>query len=127
MIDFFVSAFSRCKGYAIQQSFFYFSSLQRLQFALPMAEPRIHFALVCGARSCPPIKCYSEKDVNAELNLATEAFFEDDQNLGIKMEKKKVYLNKILDWYSVDFGKNQKDVLIWIYEHMSQVSITLSE
>ena len=100
----------------------YFQFYIRLQFALPTAEPRIHFALVCGARSCPPIKCYSEKDVDSELNLATEAFFEDDQNLGIKIDKRKIYLNKILDWYSIDFGKNQKEVLIWIYEHMSQVS-----
>ena len=31
----------------------------RLEVALPEPEPRIHFALVCGARSCPPIKLYS--------------------------------------------------------------------
>ena len=36
----------------------------RLSVALETAEPLIHFALVCGAKSCPPIKTYS-----AEVSL----------------------------------------------------------
>lgn len=31
----------------------------RLLVALPNPEPKVHFALVCGAKSCPPIKTYS--------------------------------------------------------------------
>lgn len=31
----------------------------RLKVALAKNEPLIHFALVCGAKSCPPIKTYS--------------------------------------------------------------------
>ena len=31
----------------------------RLAIALETPEPLIHFALVCGAKSCPPIKTYS--------------------------------------------------------------------
>ena len=31
----------------------------RLHIALPEPEPAIHFALVCGAKSCPPIKTYT--------------------------------------------------------------------
>lgn len=33
----------------------------RLKIALEQPEPLIHFALVCGAKSCPPIKTYSAK------------------------------------------------------------------
>ena len=33
----------------------------RLQVSLDTPEPRIHFALVCGAKSCPPIKTYSSE------------------------------------------------------------------
>ena len=35
------------------------SSDPRLKVALTEHEPLIHFALVCGAKSCPPIKTYS--------------------------------------------------------------------
>lgn len=31
----------------------------RLKIMLEKCEPLIHFALVCGAKSCPPIKTYS--------------------------------------------------------------------
>ena len=31
----------------------------RLKVALDAPEPLIHFALVCGAKSCPPIKTYT--------------------------------------------------------------------
>ena len=33
----------------------------RLSIALESPESRVHFALVCGAKSCPPIKTYSSK------------------------------------------------------------------
>ena len=33
----------------------------RLKVSLEEPEPRVHFALVCGAKSCPPIKTYSSK------------------------------------------------------------------
>ena len=37
----------------------------RLAIALEECEPLVHFALVCGAKSCPPIKTYSaEVDLN---------------------------------------------------------------
>ena len=36
----------------------------RLSLALERAEPRIHFALNCGAKSCPPIKTYSADSVS---------------------------------------------------------------
>lgn len=31
----------------------------RAKVALEKHQPLIHFALVCGAKSCPPIKTYS--------------------------------------------------------------------
>lgn len=42
-------------------------------------DPRIHFALNCGAVSCPPIAVYScdAKELDEELTMATEGFLED--------------------------------------------------
>lgn len=40
----------------------------RLKVALETHEPLIHFALVCGAKSCPPIKTYSA-DVSTKLEF----------------------------------------------------------
>jgi hypothetical protein len=35
-------------------------------------DPRIHFALVCGARSCPPIKLYTPENLEEGLTAAGE-------------------------------------------------------
>ena len=33
----------------------------RHSVSLSVVDPRIHFALNCGARSCPPIRVYTEE------------------------------------------------------------------
>ncbi|KAL6072943.1 DEP domain-containing protein [Balamuthia mandrillaris] len=86
----------------------------RLAFALKYKEPRIHFALVCGARSCPPVKTYRAKDINASLDAATFAFFAEDDQLSINEGKREVKLSRILQWYRVDFGRNDKEMLQWV-------------
>lgn len=47
---------------------------------------------------------------------------EDDSNVLIDMEKKKVTLSMILKWYSVDFGKNNQEVLEFIVNYLTGVS-----
>jgi glutaredoxin len=54
------------------------SSDPRLKVALEEVDPRIHFALVCGAKSCPPVRTYTPANINEELKVATEAFFESE-------------------------------------------------
>ncbi|XP_065843089.1 uncharacterized protein [Oscarella lobularis] len=90
----------------------------RAKISLVRHEPRIHFALVCGAKSCPPIKTYSAENIESELQLASEAFFEGGGCV-IDMRKKEISLSAILKWYKIDFGINTEEVLKWIAAHMS--------
>ena len=91
----------------------------RLEIALDSPEPKIHFALVCGAKSCPPIRTYSAADIHQQLQLATESFVEGDD---VKVDKWKaeVKISKIFKWYREDFGDTNRDVLLFIYDHMSE-------
>lgn len=59
------------------------SSDRRRALAMPSMDPRIHFALNCGALSCPPVKVYSPEGVEQELSLATKAFLDADSSLQI--------------------------------------------
>ena len=45
------------------------------------ADPRVHFALVCGARSCPPVRVYSSETLDAELEDAAFSFFESELDI----------------------------------------------
>ncbi|GIL75698.1 hypothetical protein Vretimale_15254 [Volvox reticuliferus] len=46
----------------------------RLGKVVRPVDPRIHFALVCGAKSCPPIKLYTPSNLEEGLAAAAEAF-----------------------------------------------------
>lgn len=85
----------------------------RLKIALEHPEPRVHFALVCGAKSCPPIKTYSPDNIEEELNLAMESFLEGDA-CRVDLEKKEIHLTSILKWYKIDFGNNNQEVMLAI-------------
>ena len=39
-------------------------------------DPCIHFALVCGAKSCPPIKVYTAEALEEGLEAAAASFCE---------------------------------------------------
>jgi hypothetical protein len=74
----------------------------RLTFTLDQPDPRIHFALVCAARSCPPIAIYDADQIDSQLELAAQAFIQG--SVRIDREKGEVQLSRIFQWYAPDFG-----------------------
>lgn len=90
---------------------------KRLPVALPEPECLVHFALTNASRSSPALKCYSPRDIDAELRAAVRAFFLDG-GVVIDMESKTVSLSKIIKWFSVDFGKNEQEILRWLVNHL---------
>lgn len=73
---------------------------------LPLKEPdcRIHFALNCGATSCPPVKNFTVESIGEELRIVAMSFMEE--NCSIDGKAKTVTLSSILNWYRVDFAKS---------------------
>lgn len=61
---------------------------------------RIHFALNCGAKSCPPIAFYSFEELDQQLALATKSFLENE----VDVTENAVAVPAILDWFRGDFG-----------------------
>jgi len=68
---------------------------------LPL-DPRIHFALNCGAASCPPIAAYTASGIDRELDLATRSYLE--QEVEYDRERRTATLPRICLWYMGDFG-----------------------
>lgn len=90
----------------------------RKPFALPLVDHRIHFALNCGAKSCPPIKNFTAEAINEELRIAAMAFLEMPENLFINGGKKTVQLSKILSWYKSDFGSTDMEVAKTVQQYL---------
>ncbi len=66
------------------------------------SDPRIHFALNCGANSCPPIRIYSPKTIQHELEQATRAFLQNNSSYSVLTNT--LTVDELFDWYSADFN-----------------------
>lgn len=63
---------------------------------------RIHFALNCGAKSCPPIAFYAPEKINTQLDIAETAYFTGEAEYN--NETNVLKLPAILSWFRRDFG-----------------------
>jgi hypothetical protein len=72
--------------------------------ALRVAKPdyRIHFALNCGASSCPPIAFYDDQKLEAQFTTAEKFFIPAITKRDTT--SKTIKTSKILSWFRADFG-----------------------
>ncbi|KAL3792985.1 hypothetical protein HJC23_010998 [Cyclotella cryptica] len=80
---------------------------RRESLALSSVDPRIHFALNCGAKSCPPVKQYTAKGLNDELQVSAIEFCQNKSNVSIDEERGELRLSKIFKWYMNDFASSR--------------------
>ena len=71
----------------------------RLAHAITPLEPRIHFAISCGARSCPPVRRYDPAGLDEQLDEATRAFVTRE----VVLEGQTVTVSPIFQWFRADF------------------------
>lgn len=67
-------------------------------------DARIHFAINCAARSCPPLwnRAYTAENLETALETRTRAFINDLKYNTLTASSARV--SKIFEWYSADFG-----------------------
>ena len=75
----------------------------RLCFSLFQRDPRIHFALNCASKSCPPIGVYDAEKIDQQLETASRSFI-NGGGAEIDRVHRVVRLSKIFQWYAPDFG-----------------------
>jgi hypothetical protein len=89
---------------------------RRLEWALSL-DPRIHFALNCGGRSCPPIRSYSPERLDEQLDIAARSFV--DSTVVTRPESDEVLLSKIFQWYEKDFG-GRESLVDFLIEYLPE-------
>lgn len=63
---------------------------------------RIHFALNCGAKSCPPIAFYKAATIDEQLSVATKAYLQSEVEYDSLENELK--LPMLMSWFRADFG-----------------------
>lgn len=83
-------------------------------------EPRIHFALVCAARGCPPLRneAYTADSLEAQLEVQTRLFLNDASKNSFDTTTHQATISKIFSWYSEDFGDADEKVLEYIAKYL---------
>ena len=111
----------------------------RRECCITPMNPRIHFALVCGAKSCPPIRVFKGDQIDEQLEDAAFSFIQSDVEVDYrcsllinradgkfvddKQERPcivdEIRASKIIaEWYKSDFGKTNFERLQFIQPYM---------
>ncbi len=72
-------------------------------------DPRVHFALVCGSRSCPPIEAFAADELEEQLETAAKVFL--NATTRVDREGGSVRLSRIFKWYRRDFPGRDADLV----------------
>jgi hypothetical protein len=93
-------------------------------------DPRIHFALNCAARSCPPLwgRAFEAPTLERTLDTLTRTFLDGS---GVKVEPGgKVAVSKLFEWYGEDFaaaggpgGSIEKFLLRWLTDPARRAAV----
>jgi hypothetical protein len=71
----------------------------RRAHALDHVDPRVHFALNCGARSCPPVGVYQPAAIDSQLDLAARSYV----NQEVALDGDRLLCPRLFKWFRRDF------------------------
>lgn len=86
----------------------------------PMGEPRIHAAIVCASKSCPPLRRapFRPETLDADLDEAVRRFLANPaKGVAIDRDARAIRVSKIFDWFEEDFAA-QGGVRTWLAAHL---------
>lgn len=81
-----------------------------------MGDPRIHAAIVCASRGCPPLRreAYLESRIEAQLDDSTRSWLANPRRNQFFPDRRIAEVNPIFKWYRGDFEKNGSSVLSFL-------------
>lgn len=100
-----------------------------------LADPRIHFVLVCASKGCPHLenKAFEASDLDERLDQAGINYIYDSRKLRIDRKNKVVRLPQIFKWFEEDFEEGtqykqlfkdhpskEAGILSWVYRYANK-------
>jgi hypothetical protein len=84
-------------------------------------DPRLHFALVCAAKSCPslPDSTYRGARLEEQLDRVTRETLRSERFVDLVPSAETVRLSKILKWYRSDFKREASSVVAYVNQYRS--------
>ncbi|MFD2515298.1 DUF547 domain-containing protein [Pontibacter locisalis] len=98
------------------------NELEKERLMLPFKDARIHLALVCAAKSCPPLlnTAYRPQEVEDQLQTQTNAALNNPQFIRVITKTKEAGVSEIFKWYADDFLVHSPSVISYINKYRSK-------
>lgn len=114
-----VEGFFKVKTFQVAGELLSLDAIEFTKLIGPTADPRIHFALGCGARSCPFLydNAYYPDKLQEQLEFRAELIIDRPNYVFLDEEKKTVVLNKIFDWYGDQFRENSGTLVNYVNKY----------
>jgi hypothetical protein len=86
-----------------------------------MKDARIHFAIVCASKSCPPLpaRAYTAAGLDAALDTQAQVFVNDPSKNRFDRFGDRVWLSKIFDWNRKEFERDGGSILRYVAQFVS--------
>lgn len=91
-----------------------FPSKTEKRLRVEKVDYRIHFALNCGAKSCPPIAFYDNRIIEEQLESATSVYLNGEASYDSSSNE--VMVPKLMSWFRGDFG-GKKGIIAILKKH----------
>lgn len=92
------------------------NQIEHEQIRPKFAEPRVHFALVCGAVGCPPLRreAYAGDRLEAQLQDQVDYVHAHDRWYRLDADQNVTHLTPLYSWYRGDFEQDAGSVLAYV-------------
>jgi hypothetical protein len=82
-----------------------FNALEKETIRSKFSEPRVHFALNCASRSCPPLnrEAFSAGKLEEQFEKLAKGYVNSEKGVNYSAATKTAEISKIFDWYKDDF------------------------
>lgn len=92
---------------------------------IPLGDNRIHFAIVCASASCPPLldEAYLPSKVDEQLQEQTVAFINDAVKNTYDLDRQRMRVSKIFDWFKEDFAEEAGSVQDYVSRYVSDADV----
>ncbi|MFN0060756.1 MAG: VTT domain-containing protein [Planctomycetota bacterium] len=103
------------------------NQLEHEQVRPNFKEPRIHFALVCAAKGCPPLRNDAYSGARLEAQLAAQAAYVHTHERWYQFDanSRVLKLTRLYDWYGDDFVQSEGSVLTYVAKHAAELKRAL--
>ncbi|MEO9484098.1 MAG: DUF547 domain-containing protein [Ekhidna sp.] len=111
-----VKGFFKVKTFKVAGEAITLDGIEFTRLIGPTKDPRIHFALGCGARSCPFLydNAFYPDKLQEQLKFRASLIIDRPNYVYVDEQNKKVTLNKIFDWYSDQFNEAAGSLLQYV-------------